>query len=67
MVSPDGRHIIFQVQRNGVWLLELPSGAMRRVLEDPTASEYTWAPDSRRVAYYSGRSGTWGVWVMAPR
>ena len=67
MVSPDGRYIIFQVQRNGVWLLELPSGAMRRVLEDPTASEYTWSPDSRRVAYHSGRSGTWGVWIMAPR
>jgi cytoskeletal protein RodZ len=67
VVSPDGRHIIFHVQRNGVWLLDVPTGAMRRVLEDPTASEYTWSPDSRRVAYYSGRSGGWGVWVMAPR
>jgi Tol biopolymer transport system component len=37
------------------------------VLEDPTAEEYTWAPDGRRVAYHSRRSGTWGVWVMAPR
>lgn len=66
-VSPDGRHIVFQVQGNGVWLLDLPSGTMRRVLEDPTASDYTWSSDSRRVAYHSRRSGTWGVWVMAPQ
>ena len=65
-VSPDGRRIVFQVHRNGAWLLELGNGSMRRVLEDPTAEEYTWAPDGRRVAYHSRRSGNWGVWVMAP-
>jgi Tol biopolymer transport system component len=66
-VSPDGRRIVFQVHRDGTWLLELGTGAMRRILEDATAQEYTWAPDGRRVAYHSARSGTWGVWVMAPR
>jgi hypothetical protein len=66
-VSPDGRRIVFQVHRDGAWLLELGNGSMRRVLEDATAEEYTWAPDGRRVAYHSRRSGTWGVWVMAPR
>ena len=66
-VSPDGRRVIFQVHRDGAWLLELPQGTMRRVLEDPTAEEYTWSPDGRRVAYHSRRSGAYGVWVMAPR
>jgi Tol biopolymer transport system component len=66
-VSPDGRRIMFQVRHNGAWLLELPSGAMRRVLEDASAEEYTWAPDGKRVAYHSRNSGIWGVWVMAPR
>jgi hypothetical protein len=66
-VSPDGRRIVFQVHRNGMWLLELGNGSMRRVLEDPTAEEYTWSPDGRRLAYHSRRSGAWGVWVMAPR
>ena len=66
-VSPDGSRIIFQVHGNGAWLLELGSGAMRRVLEDPTAEEYTWSPDGKRVAYHSRRAGSWGVWVMAPR
>ena len=66
-VSPDGQRIVFQVHRDGTWLLELANGSMRRLLEDPTAEEYTWAPDGRRVAYYSRRAGGWGVWVMAPR
>jgi cytoskeletal protein RodZ len=66
-VSPDGRRIVFQVARDGAWLLELPGGAVRRVLEDPTAEEYTWSPDGHRLAYHSRRTGTWGVWVMASR
>ena len=66
-VSPDGRRIVFQVARDGAWLLELPGGAVRRVLEDPTAEEYTWSPDGRRLAYFTRRTGTWGVWVMASR
>lgn len=66
-VSPDGRRVMFQVHRDGAWLLELGDGSMRRVLEDPTAEEYTWSPDGRRLAYHSRRSGTWAVWVMAPR
>jgi cytoskeletal protein RodZ len=66
-VSPDGQRIIFQVRRDGAWLLELSDGSMRKVLSDPTAEEYTWSPDGRRVAYHSGRTGTWGVWVMALR
>lgn len=68
-VSPDGRRVVFQVYRDGTWLLELRNGSMRRILEDPTAEEYTWAPDGRRLAYHTRRSGTatWGVWVMAPR
>lgn len=68
-VSPDGRRVVFQVRKDGTWLLELPGGSMRRILEDPTAEEYTWSPDGRRLAYHSRRSGSggWGVWVMAPR
>lgn len=64
-VAPDGRRLIFQVHRDGAWILDLRDGSMRKVLGDPSAEEYTWAPDGRRVAYHSRRSGTWGVWVMS--
>lgn len=66
-VSPDGRRVIFQLYRNGAWMLDLSDGSMMRILEDPTAEEFTWAPDGRRVAYHSRKSGVWNVWVMAAR
>lgn len=63
-VSPDGTRVMFQVYRKGTWLLDFRTGAMRKVLADPSAEEYTWAPDGRHVAYHSRSDGTWGVWVM---
>jgi Tol biopolymer transport system component len=66
-VSPDGRQIIFQVHRDGAWMLDLASGSMSRVLKDPSAEEFTWSHDGEQLAYHSRLSGTWSVWVMAPR
>ena len=63
-VSPDGRRVIFQVTRDGVWLFDVRNRSMRRVLDDPTAEEHSWSPDGHRVAFHSRRTGGWGVWVM---
>jgi Tol biopolymer transport system component len=64
--SPDGRHVIFQIARHGVWLLDLERGTTTRVLDDPTAEEFAWSPDGRRVAFHSRRDGQWGIWAMTP-
>ena len=45
--------------RNG-----LADGSMQRVLTDPTAEEFAWAPDGRRVAFHSRRDGQWGIYVL---
>ena len=44
-MSPDGRAIIFQLYRDGGWVLDVASGAMRRVLADPSAEEFAWSAD----------------------
>ena len=62
-VSPNGEHVMFQVVRDGAWLLAVQSGSVRRILDDPTADAFSWSVDGRRVAYHSGRSGGWNVWV----
>jgi WD40-like Beta Propeller Repeat len=64
-VSPDGSRVIFQVAGQGAWLLDLGDGSMRAVLNDPTADEFVWSPDGRRVAFHSEQSGGWGIWFTA--
>jgi hypothetical protein len=64
-VSPDGRRIVFQVFRDGVWLLDLRTGTTRRMLDDPTAQEFAWDPSGTRVVYHSRRGGRWRIWTAA--
>jgi hypothetical protein len=65
-VSPEGRRIVFQVHGDGVWMLELDDRSMRRILDDPTAEEFTWDSRGARVAYHSRRDGRWRIWITAP-
>jgi hypothetical protein len=64
-VSPDGRLVVFQVMRDGVWLLDVESGTMRRLIDDPSAEEFAWDPAGGRLAYHSRRSGEWRIWIAA--
>jgi dipeptidyl aminopeptidase/acylaminoacyl peptidase len=64
-ISPDGQRVVFQVRHDGVWMLDLATERMRRVLQDPSAEEFAWSADGSRVAYHSRRLGNWGVWMMA--
>jgi DNA-binding PadR family transcriptional regulator len=56
-----------RTETHGAWLLDLTTGSMHRALDYPSAEEFTWAPDGRRVAFHSRRTGEWGLWVMAAR
>ena len=63
-VSPDGNWVVFQVQRDGVWLLDSSTMTMRRVLADATAEEFAWSPDSSRVVYHTRRQRAWSLWQL---
>ncbi len=63
-VSPDGRRVVFQVFKDGAWLLDVRTHRMERLLDDPSAEEFAWAPDGRRIAYHSRRDGRWRIWLM---
>ncbi len=63
-VSPDGRRIVFQVFRDGVWMLDVGSGRMQRVLSDATAEEFAWAPSGDSVAYHARVGGAWSLWTL---
>jgi TolB protein len=65
VVSPDGTRIVYQVYRDGMWLLDVREGSARRILDDPTAEEFAWDPQGRRVAFHSRRAGGWNIFVMA--
>lgn len=63
-VSPDGTRIVFQVHRDGIWLMDARTGVMRRILADPTAEEFAWDSDGTRIAYHSRRDGQWRIWLL---
>lgn len=63
-VSPDGSKVIFQVSQSGAWMLDVAEGTMDQVLADPTAEDFAWAPDGRRVAFRSRREGQLATYVL---
>jgi Tol biopolymer transport system component len=64
-VSPDGRQIVFQVHRDGVWLLDVERARMRRILTDATAEEFVWSPQGDSIAYHARTGGSYGLWRLA--
>jgi Tol biopolymer transport system component len=58
--------VVFQVYRDGAWMLNLKDGSVVRISTDPSAEEFAWSPDRRRVAFHSRRDGEWDIWMMGP-
>src|ERR1700721_2806945 len=75
-ISPDGRWVAFSVQTvdlaankkpTQIWIVPLDGGAPRQITQDGDDNERPrWAPDSRRIAYVSNRSGSSQIWLMDP-
>jgi hypothetical protein len=63
-VSPDGSRVVFQVHRDGAWMLDVARMRLRRILPDPSAEEFVWSPNGHTIAYHARSRDGWGVWAM---
>jgi Tol biopolymer transport system component len=63
-VSPDGSRVVFQVHRDGAWMLDVPRMMVRRILPDPSAEEFVWSPNGRTIAYHARSQEGWAVWTI---
>ncbi|MEA3247290.1 MAG: protein kinase, partial [Gemmatimonadota bacterium] len=65
--SPDGRHVAMAIggDRTDVWILDLPSGPLRRLTTEGGFNDRPeWTPDSRSVVFRSNRSGRSAFWIQ---
>ncbi|HLG13475.1 MAG TPA: amidohydrolase family protein [Blastocatellia bacterium] len=64
-LSPDGKRVVFS-SLNKLWIMELPSGAPRR-LTTSTVGEFmpAWSPDGRYVAYVTWSSAGGQIYRLA--
>lgn len=67
--APDGSAIAFASDRDGAWdiyVLDLPTGAVRRVTETPAYEGWpSWSPDGRWLAVESYADGDLDIWVLS--
>jgi hypothetical protein len=59
LCRPTAAGSCFQVFKDGVWLLDVQTQTMHRILDDSTAEEFAWSPDGGRIVYHS--SPRWGM------
>ncbi len=52
VISPDGRHIVFEAQ-NSLWVRDLDGLTPKRLPGTSGGTYPFWSPDSRRVAYFA--------------
>ena len=68
-VSPDGKWLAFDSNRNGsqeIYRLSLSGGDPEQLTQSPEPDFLSsWSPDGREIAFYSYRRGTRRVYVMS--
>ena len=68
-VSPDGRFIAYSMSEEGgkpdLWVMNRDGSSPRNLTNDAfTNYEHAWAPDGKRLAYYSDDSGSYELYVI---
>jgi dipeptidyl aminopeptidase/acylaminoacyl peptidase len=75
-ISPDGAHVVYVVSEadlkqgrynSDLWMVPFAGGAPVRLTTAPGRDDSPhWAPDGKRIAFISDRSGTPQVWLISP-
>ena len=75
-ISPDGRFVAYTVQQANwdenefvtqIWLANVSSGERLQLTSGKKSSgNPQWSPDSRRLAFTSGRDGKSQIYVISP-
>ncbi|HEX2130331.1 MAG TPA: amidohydrolase family protein [Actinophytocola sp.] len=65
-VSPDGRHVAFDLV-TAIWTVPTAGGRARRLTGDDTdATLPAWSPDGRTIAFQAYRDGNYHLWTIRP-
>lgn len=66
--SPDGRELVFQSYRDGVfnlWTVRPDGSHVRQLTQGPyDHREPRWSPDGRRILYSGDASGSYGIYEL---
>jgi Tol biopolymer transport system component/DNA-binding winged helix-turn-helix (wHTH) protein len=65
--SPDGKHIVFDSNRSGVWsvwLADADGSNLSRLSQGGSAGYPRWSPDSRHLAYHQVEGDLQSVYVV---
>ncbi len=76
-ISPDGRKLIFTrsvedytirpYSKTQVFCMDLSTGKVRKLFEDPWVNYISWAPDGKRLLVLGGPSAFDGAGIALPR
>jgi serine/threonine protein kinase/Tol biopolymer transport system component len=67
-LSPDGTRVALNIadQEQDIWIWDLARQALTRLTFDPATDNYPlWSPDSQRLIFASGRSGSFNLYWQA--
>ena len=70
VISPDGSRIAYMSSRRGdppnVWVMDIDGGGKVQVTSsDAAEGKPSWFPDGERLAYFSNRGESNGLWSLA--